>query len=126
MLNKVTLIGRLGKDPEARTFDTGNKKASFSVATTETRKNKSGERVEETEWHNVHCWNGLADVVMKYIGKGTLVYVEGKIKTRAYEAGNQKKYITEIVADRVHVLAGGKTQQQSATSGATYDDIPWS
>lgn len=127
MLNKVTLIGRLGKDPEARTFDTGNKKATLIVATSETHKNKSGEKKEVTEWHNVTCWNALADVVMKYMGKGTLVYVEGKLTTRSYMADDQKKYVTEIVADRVQILAGGRTQQQQQQqAGGTFDDISWS
>ena len=80
-VNKVILIGNLGKDPEIISFDQV-KKASFSLATTETHKTKDGVKIEETEWHNVICWRGLAEVAEKFLKKGTHLYVEGKIKSR--------------------------------------------
>lgn len=122
MINKVILVGRLGKDPEVRTFDSGTKKASFSLATTETHKNKAGEKVEETDWHNLVCWNSLADIATRFLKKGSLIFVEGRIKTRDYEANGQKKYVTEISVDKLQMLdkAGQpKGQPQS------HDEIPW-
>lgn len=128
MYQRIELIGRLGKAPEVKTFDGGKKKASFSVATSETRKNKAAEKVEETEWHNVTAWNSLAEICEKLLTKGSLVFVEGKVKTRSWDTSTgEKKYITEVVADRVQVLGAGKQKtQQPATSGEAYDDIPWS
>jgi single-strand DNA-binding protein len=123
-INKVILIGRLGKDPEVRTFDSGTKKVSFSLATTETHKNKAGEKVEETDWHNVAAWNALADIAEKILQKGSLVFIEGKIKTRSWETpSGEKKYLTEINADHIQLLAGGRT---SATqSRQSNQDVPW-
>ena len=95
--NSVKLIGHLGKDPEIRTFDSGKKMASFSIATTETYKNQKGEKVNDTQWHNLVIWGRLADVAGKYLKKGSEVAVEGKLVHRSYEAaGGEKKYITEI------------------------------
>src|SRR5690606_7362077 len=104
-LNKVTLIGNLGKDPEVTTFENDVKVARFSVATTETYKDDKGEKHSDTEWHNIVLWRNLADIAEKYTHKGSLVYIEGKIKTRNYEdkEGN-KKYITEIVGDQIILL----------------------
>lgn len=113
-VNKVILIGNLGKNPDVVTFpqdrhdESSNvvKKASFPLATTELRKNKSGERIEQTEWHNVVCWRTLAEIAEKILRKGTQIYVEGKLQTRSWEdkEGN-KRYITEVVADNFTVLA---------------------
>jgi single-strand DNA-binding protein len=123
-INKVILIGRLGKDPEVRTFDSGTKKASFSLATTETHKNKAGEKVEETDWHNVAAWNALADIAEKILQKGSLVFIEGKIKTRSWETpSGEKKYLTEINADHIQLLAGGRTQ--ATQSKQSNQDVPW-
>lgn len=95
--NSVQLIGRLGKDPEIRTFDSGSKRASFSIATTESYKNPKGEKVEETQWHNLVIWGKLADVAGQYLKKGTEVAIEGKLVHRSYEtATGEKKYVTEI------------------------------
>lgn len=103
-INKVILIGNLGRDPEVMTFDNGVKKASFSLATSESYKNKEGQRVDQTEWHNIVMWRGLAEVAEKYLRKGGQVYIEGKIKTRSYEQDGIKKYVTEIYADNMTML----------------------
>lgn len=104
-INKVILIGNLGKDPEIITFETA-KKATFPLATTEYFKNKAGEKVEQTEWHNIVCWRGLADIAEKILKKGTQIFIEGKLRTRSWEdKDGNKRYITEVVADNFSVLA---------------------
>src|SRR5262245_1736424 len=95
-VNKVILVGNVGKDPEVRYLENGVAQARFSLATSESYKNKNGERVEQTEWHNIVLWRGLAEVAEKYVRKGKMLYIEGKIKTRSYGDDNNKKYITEI------------------------------
>jgi single-strand DNA-binding protein len=108
-INKVTLIGNLGKDPEVQTFDT-YKKAAFSLATTEYSRDKEGNEVQHTEWHNIVMWRGLAEIAEQYLRKGSQVYIEGKIRTRSFDAKDgTKKYITEIQADNL-VLLGGKRE----------------
>jgi single-strand DNA-binding protein len=106
MVNKVILIGNLGNDPEVRTFDSGKTAASFSLATSESYKDKTtGEKKSLTEWHNVVLWGGLADIAGKYLKKGSKVFIEGKIRTRSYNDSNgAKKYITEIVGDSLQML----------------------
>lgn len=103
-VNKVILVGNLGKDPEVMTFDNGVKKASFSLATSESYKNKEGIRVDQTEWHNIVLWRGLADVADRFLNKGSKIYLEGKIKTRSYELEGVKKYVTEIFGDNFVML----------------------
>jgi len=104
-LNKVMLIGRLGKDPEMVHFESGVAKASLTLATNEIYKNKQGEKVENTDWHNLVMWRGLAEVANKYLKKGSRIYVEGKLKTRSWDdkEGN-KKYITEVEVSDMHML----------------------
>tara|TARA_B100000902_G_C27275219_1_gene898481 strand:+ start:860 stop:1297 length:438 start_codon:yes stop_codon:yes gene_type:complete len=111
-VNKVILVGNLGKDPEVRHLDTGVSVASFSLATTESYNNKQGERVNQTEWHNIVVWRGLADVAEKYLNKGNSVYIEGKIQTRKWEdkEGNTR-YSTDIIAEKMTML-GSKPQSQ--------------
>lgn len=107
MVNKVILVGRLGKDPEVVDIGNGIKKASFSVATSEAYRDRTtNEKKEITDWHNVVLWRGLAEVAEKFLHKGDLVYIEGKIKTRSYQDkdGNDR-YITEIVADSMNMLS---------------------
>jgi single-strand DNA-binding protein len=95
--NSVKLIGHLGKDPEVKTFDSGKKMASFSIATTDSYKNLKGEKVQDTQWHNLVIWGKLADVASQYLKKGSEVAIEGKLVHRAYETSEgQKRYITEI------------------------------
>jgi single-strand DNA-binding protein len=104
-VNKVILIGNLGKDPEIITFDTV-KKAVFPLATTEFYKNKDGQKIEQTDWHNVVCWRGLAEIAEKILKKGTQLYVEGKLRTRSWEdKDGNKRYITEVLAENFTVLA---------------------
>ena len=107
-INKVILVGHLGKDPEVRHLDGGVTVASFPLATSETY-NKDGKRIEQTEWHNIVLWRGLAEVASKYLQKGKLVYIEGKLRTRSFEDKTGiRKYTTEVVAENFTVL-GRKT-----------------
>lgn len=103
-INKVILIGRLGKDPDVRTFEGGVKKATFTMATSEFRKDKDGNRTELTEWHNIVCWRNLAETAEKYLNKGKMIYVEGKLRTRSWEDNGIKHYITEIEASTFTML----------------------
>lgn len=122
-VNKVILIGNLGRDPEIISFDEV-KKASFSLATTETHKSKDGVKIEETEWHNIICWRGLAEVAEKFLKKGTHLYVEGKIKSRIREdkEGNKKR-VVEIVAENFKILNKPHSYQASASDDANTDLI---
>ena len=125
-VNKVILIGNLGKDPEVRHLEGGVAVARFPLATSESYKDKSGQRVEKTEWHNVVLWRGLAEVAEKYLRKGQSVFIEGKIRTSQYQdkEGNQR-YSTEIVADNMTMLGGrggdgnGSTGYQESASSAS-------
>ena len=103
--NRVQLIGNLGKDPEVKSFDNGKKVARFTMATSESYKKEGGEKVTETQWHNIVAWNGTAGIVEKYLKKGNEVAIEGKLTSRSWEdkEGN-KHYITEVVANEVLLL----------------------
>ncbi|UOF94600.1 MAG: single-stranded DNA-binding protein [Bacteroides sp.] len=104
-INKVIIVGYLGKDPEVKHFDNGNLKANFPVATSETFISKDKQKITNTDWHNIIVWNKLAEIVEKYLHKGKLVYLEGKIKNRSWnDSDGNKKYITEIVADTITML----------------------
>lgn len=115
-VNKVILLGIVGKDPEIRVLESGRKVANFQLATSETYKDKNGEKVENTEWHNVVFWGPVADVFEKYVKKGTQLYMEGKLRTRSYESKEGvKKNITEVLGDTITLLGGApKNNQQSA------------
>lgn len=103
--NSVQLIGRLGKDPDVRTFDGGKKKASFTIATNDSYKNQKGEKIEETQWHNLVIWGKLAEIAEKYLRKGNEVAIEGKLVHRSYENGSgEKKYITEVTVNDLVML----------------------
>ena len=105
MVNQVILIGNLGKDPEVRRLESGAAVAKFSLATNETYKDKDGNRQTLTEWHNIVIWRSLAEIAEKYLKKGSLIYLEGKITYREYtDKDNQKKYFTEIVANNFKML----------------------
>jgi single-strand DNA-binding protein len=107
-INKVILVGHLGKDPEVRQLEGGVTVASFPLATSETF-NKDGKKVEQTEWHNIVLWRSLAEVAAKFLQKGKLVYIEGKLRTRSFEdKEGVKKYTTEVVAENFTML-GRKT-----------------
>ncbi len=119
-LNKVMLIGNVGRDPEARYLDgnSGNAKvATFTLATTERYRDRNGETRENTEWHNIVAWRGNADVVERYVKKGTQLYIEGRIRTRSWDdqTGN-KRYTTEIIVDNLQLL-GKKSDNPGAAQG---------
>lgn len=122
-LNKVMLIGNLGKDPEVRTFEGGNMLARFPLATSESYTSRqTNERVTQTEWHNIVCRRGLAEIAEKYLHKGDKVFIEGRIKTRSWDDANGvKQYSTEIHADNMTMLGGRPEGNQggSSSGGAT-------
>jgi single-strand DNA-binding protein len=118
-VNKVILLGNLGKDPEVRYLEGGAAVAKFPLATSESYNDKAGRRVEHTEWHNIVLWRGLAEVAEKYLKKGMQVYIEGKIRTRSYDdKDGNKKYMTEIVADTMTMLGGRKDDTQSSSESS--------
>lgn len=106
MVNKVILIGNVGGDPEVRYLDGGVAVARFSLATSEVYNNKNGERVTQTEWHNIVLWRNLAQIAEKYVKKGTMLYIEGRIRTRSWDDQNGvKRYTTEIYGDNFQMLS---------------------
>jgi single-strand DNA-binding protein len=117
-INRVILVGNLGKDPDVITFDNGVKKATFSLATSESYKNRDGNRVDQTEWHNIVLWRGLADIAERYLRKGNQIYIEGKLRTRSYEQDGVKKYITEVVGDNMTML-GSRRESSDEHSGSS-------
>ena len=134
-VNKVILIGNLGKDPEVRYLDSGIAVANFSLATTENYRNKEGEKVSQTEWHNVVLWRGLAEIAEKYLKKGSSVYIEGRIRNRKWEdkEGNTR-YNNEILADNMTMLGGrsndssqdiGSNQKTSKSEDSSENDLPF-
>ena len=102
--NSVRLIGRLGKDPEIRTFESGKKNASFSLATNEVYYNSEGEKIDETQWHNVVVWGNKVDTIEQYFKKGTELVLEGKLINRSYEKDGDKKYISEVILNEFFML----------------------
>ncbi len=113
-INKVILVGNLGKDPEVRHLEGGAIVANFSIATTEVYKDKSGNRKEQTEWHNIVVWKGLAETAEKYLKKGMTIYLEGKIRSRSYEKDGVKHYISEILCDTFTMLGKKENTPLSA------------
>jgi single-strand DNA-binding protein len=123
-INKVILVGNVGKDPVVRYFDKGVAKATFPLATSETYTNQQGETITSTEWHNIVLWRALAEVAEKTIKKGTQVYIVGKIKTRSYvDKDGNNKYITEILADTMLVLEK-KQVTYNGQHDASRNDFP--
>ena len=106
-LNKVQLIGNLGKDPELKYTSAGVAVATFSIATSDSWKDQEGNVQERTEWHNIVAWRKLAEICGEWLKKGKRVYIEGRMQTRNYEKDGVKRYITEIVADQLIMLDGG-------------------
>jgi single-strand DNA-binding protein len=143
MINKVILIGNLGRDPELRSTPSGQQVASFSLATTRKWKDRDGNRQEDTEWHNIVCWGRQAEVAGQYLTKGRQIYVEGRIQTRSWDdrETGEKKYRTEIVCDNFQMLGrrsdyeggggggyradSGSTSEGGAMGDAGDDDIPF-
>lgn len=140
-VNKVILVGRLGKDPEVRNLENGATVANFTMATSEVYKDRTtGERKEITEWHNVVLWRGLAETASKYLHKGDQVYIEGKLRTRSWEKEGVTRYTTEIIGDNMTLLgsrpggAGERPSQPQYTQGGddpkgapdnSTDDLPF-
>ena len=121
-VNKVILVGNLGKDPEVRHLENGTPVASFSLATSESYKDRTtGERKTNTEWHNVVLWRGLAEVAEKYLHKGDQVYIEGKLQTRSWEKDGVTRYSTDIVGSNMTMLGtkGQGSGDQSQSGGHT-------
>lgn len=116
-VNKVILVGNLGADPEIKSFESGAQNAKISLATSERFKDKNGEVKTETQWHYVIFWNKLAEIVDRYLKKGSRIYVEGKIKTRSYEDGEGvTRYVTEIIASQMTMLGGNESTSDSHES----------
>ena len=119
----MILVGRLGKEPEVRNLDNGATVANFTMATSETYKDKTtGEKKEITEWHNIVLWRGLAEVAQRYLHKGDMVYIEGKLRTRSWEKEGVTRYTTEVVGDSMTMLSsksgGGSGYNSDASSSA--------
>ena len=103
-VNKVILVGNLGKDPEVRYLEGGTAVAKFSLATSESYKDKTGKKVDQTEWHNIVLWRGLAEVAEKYLKKGNEICIEGRLMHRVYETNGEKRFITEINVNELLML----------------------
>ncbi|MBX9675960.1 MAG: single-stranded DNA-binding protein [Methylotenera sp.] len=116
-VNKVILMGNLGRDPEVRYMPNGEAVANFSIATTENWKDKSGVKQEKTEWHNIVMYRKLAEIAGEYLKKGRPVYVEGRLQTRKWEKDGVTRYSTEIIADSMQMLGG----KDGSSSSASYD-----
>ena len=132
MLNKVQLIGNLGKDPEIKKLESGDSVANFSMATSETYKNKAGEKVTDTEWHNIVLWRKSAEIAEKWLKKGSKIYLEGKITTRKWkDKDGNDRYSTEIVGHTFKMLdskptSNSATQPESTSEGnGEVDDLPF-
>lgn len=131
-INKVIVLGNVGKEPETRSFDSGDTVTNFSVATSEKWKDKtSGELKESTEWHRVSCFGKLSEIASKYVKKGDKIYVEGSLRTRKWtDASGVEKYSTEVKAEKIELLGSkpsGTQEKQQAPEGlgAMDDDIPF-
>lgn len=136
-VNKVFILGGLGRDPEIRFMPNGEAVANFSMATTETWKDKQGVKQERTEWHNVVAYRKLAEIIGEYLKKGSQCYIEGKLQTRKWEKDGVTRYSTEIIADHMQMLGGkpdssdNSHDQYKPSEGSThkmdsanFDDIP--
>ncbi|MDN5204414.1 single-stranded DNA-binding protein [Fulvivirgaceae bacterium BMA10] len=124
-VNKVILIGNLGRDPEVRHLENGTAVASFSIATTESYKDRNtGERKDITDWHNIVLWRGLAEIAEKFLKKGSQVYIEGKLKTRSWEdKDGNTRYTTEVVGDNMTMLGGRGSAENAPPPQASGDQL---
>jgi single-strand DNA-binding protein len=117
MVNKVILVGNLGRDPEVRSTPSGQQVANFSIATTRKWKDRDGNRQEKTEWHYIVAWGKSAEIASQYLTKGKQIYVEGRLETRSWEKDGQKHYRTEVICDNFQML-GGRGDSSSRGGGA--------
>lgn len=128
-VNKTILLGNLGKDPEVRTLENGNKVANFSIATSETYKDKNtGEKVTNTEWHKVVLWKHLADIAERFLVKGSQVYIEGKLQNRTYDdKDGNTRIVTEVVGKELKLLGGNQSNKPSNDTGSDdpENDLPF-
>lgn len=137
MVNQVILVGRLGGDPEVKTLQSGKSVANVSLATTESWKDKdTGQKKEVTDWHRVVVYGAMADVFGKWLRKGSLIYVQGRLKTRSWDDKGSKRYITEVICDTMRMLGGkkddgGHAQEEvppaepEGQAGSGEDDLPF-
>ena len=124
-VKKAIILVNIGKDPEIIKLDDGRAVANFSIATSESYKNKAGEKVTNTEWHNIVLWSPLAEIAENYLKKGSQVYIEGKISNRSYEdKEGVKKYISEVVGRDITLLGRAPESQQQNDSSSTENDNP--
>lgn len=135
-INRITLAGHLGKDPETKNFSNGGSVCNFSIATSEKWKDKtSGEEKERTDWHNIVANGKTGEIAQKYLAKGAAVLIEGSVRYRSYEKDGQTRYVTEVMCDRLHFLGKGEKSSQRPAQEATRepatgfagpdDDIPF-
>lgn len=125
MINKVILVGRVGADPEIHTFESGNKTAKLRLATTERSYNReTKEATDYTEWHTVVAWGNLADIIDKWVKKGALLYIEGSLRTREYDKGNEKRYTIEVVGKELKMLGPKPTEGAHNGAGQNYTPQP--
>jgi single-strand DNA-binding protein len=128
-VNRVTLLGNVGKDPEVRAAPSGSIIANFSIATTDRYKDKAGEWKESTDWHNIASFGKLAEIVRDYVHKGSPLYVEGKLRTRSYEKDGQKQFRAEVIADNIVLLGSGKPSDRAVEAveqeASDDDSIPF-
>jgi len=123
-VNKVILLGNLGRDPDLKYLEGNIARVSFSLATTDAYKDKNGNRVEQTEWHNIVVWRALAENAEKLLKKGTQIYIEGKIQTRQWnDKDGQKKSVTEIVADTFKIIQKRDANSQQGPTGGFDNDV---
>ena len=124
-VNKVILVGNLGRDPEMRYMPSGDPVASFSIATTDSWKDKNGQKQEKTEWHNISMFGKLAEIAGEYLKKGSSVYVEGRLETRKYTAKDgTEKQATQVVADRMQMLGGRSGSGSGSYDGGSDESAP--
>ena len=124
MVNKVILVGNLGRDPEIRSTPSGQNVANFSVATTRRWKDRDGNRQEKTEWHNIVAWGKQAEIAGQYLTKGKQVFVEGRLETRSWEKDGQKHFRTEVICDQFTMLGGGTRSDGAGRGGPDAGGAP--
>ncbi len=124
-LNRVQLIGRLGKDPETRYTPSGKKVTSFSVAVDRRWKSAEGEQKEATDWFNVEAWGRLGEICQSYLSKGRLVFLEGRLQTDQYEQGGEKRYFTKVVVQQMQMLERKQGEEEPISPSADEEEYPF-